>query len=61
MTIYFLDFKDGKDTNSGLSWDEAFLTSERLDKELDKNIKSADFKIEAGINGFKVIGLEKKR
>ena len=61
MTTYFLDFEDGKDTNSGLCWDQAFLTRERLDKELDKNIKSADFKIEAGINGFKVIGLEKKK
>ena len=59
--MYFLDFKNGKDTNSGLSWDEAFLTRKRLDKELDKNIKNADFKVEAGPNGFKVVGLEKKK
>ena len=39
MTMYFLDSKDGKDTNSGLSWDEAFLTHERLDKELAKSLK----------------------
>ncbi len=41
MTLYFLDYKDGKDTNTGLNFDQAFRTQERLYKELDKNIAKA--------------------
>ena len=45
MTTYFLDIKNGKDTNSGLDWDQAFLTHERLWEELDKNAKSVELTV----------------
>jgi len=38
MTTYYLDIKNGKDTNTGLSFDQPFLTHERLLEALDKSI-----------------------
>ena len=45
MTTYFLDIKNGKDTNSGLDWDQAFLTHERLWEEINKNAKPRELTV----------------
>ena len=42
MTTFFVDTKNGKDSNTGLGFDQAFLTYERLDKALDESAKERE-------------------
>ena len=42
MTTVFIDTKNGKDSNTGLAFDQAFLTYERLNKALDESAKERE-------------------